>query len=157
MKVITKYLKNTFRFALLNNFNKNDFINLVTQQFVEDKFAGDKINEIKNTINQTEIKNALSKTHKNVPKFKLKIYAHVYKEIVCFSRSDIDYETITTNNLFTNVYRLIRGKFHLHHSNITGKIFGYTHDLCNSTYIERSTPEIPFVAHNFLVLIYFIS
>ena len=33
--------------ALLNNFNKNDFINLATEQFVEDKFAGDEINEIK--------------------------------------------------------------------------------------------------------------
>ena len=42
--------------ALLNNFNKNDFINLATEQFVEDKFAGDEINDIKNTINQTEIK-----------------------------------------------------------------------------------------------------
>ena len=30
--------------ALLNNFNKNDFINLATEQFVEDKFAGDEIN-----------------------------------------------------------------------------------------------------------------
>ena len=143
--------------ALLNNFNKNDFINLATEQFVEDKFAGDEINEIKNTINQTEIKNALSTTHGNVPKFNLKIYAYVYDEIVCFPRSDIDYETITTNKFFTNVHRLIRGKFHLHHSHITGKIFGYAHDFCNSTYIERSTPEIPFVAHNFLVLIYFIS
>ena len=58
--------------TLLNNFNKNDFINLATEQFVEDKFAGDEINEIKNTINQTEIKNALSTTHGNVPKFNLK-------------------------------------------------------------------------------------
>ena len=29
--------------ALLNNFNKTDFINLATEQFVEDKFAGDEI------------------------------------------------------------------------------------------------------------------
>ena len=55
--------------ALLNNFNKNDFINFVTEQFVEDEFAGDEINEIKNTINQTEIKSALSTMHGNVPKF----------------------------------------------------------------------------------------
>ena len=48
-----------------------------------------------------------------------------------------------------NVHRLIRGKFHLHYSHITGKIFGYAHYFCNSTYIEKSTPEIPFVAHNF--------
>ena len=83
--------------ALLNNFNRNDFINFAIEHFVEDKFAGDEINEIKNTINQTEIKNALSTTHGNVPKLNLKIYAYVYDELVCFTGSDIDYETITTN------------------------------------------------------------
>ena len=82
--------------ALLNNFNGNDFINLATERFIEDKFTGDKINEIKNAMNQTEIKNALSTTHGNVPRFNLKIYAYLYDEIVCFPRSDIDYETITT-------------------------------------------------------------
>ena len=135
--------------ALLNNFNKNDFINLATEQFVEDKVAGDEINEIKNIIDQIEIKNALSTTHGNVRKFNLKIHAYVYDEIVCFPRRDIDYETITTIKFFTNVHPLIRGKFHLHHSHTTGKIFGYAHDFCNSTYIERSTPEILFVASNF--------
>ena len=135
--------------VLLNNFNKNGFINLATEQSVEDKFAGDEINEIKNIINQTEIKNALSTTHGNVPKFNLKIYTYLYDEIVCFPRSDINYETNTTNKFFANVHQLTRDKFHLHHSRITGKLFRYAHDFCNSTYIERSTPEIPFVAHNF--------
>ena len=86
--------------ALLNNFNKNDFINLAAEQFLEDKWAGDEINEIKNTINQREKKNALSTTHGNVPKFYLKINAYVYNELVCFPRSDIDFETITTNKFF---------------------------------------------------------
>ena len=63
--------------GIINNFNKNDFINLATKQFVEDKFAGDEINEIKNTINQTEIKNALSATHRNVPKFNL-TFVHMF-------------------------------------------------------------------------------
>ena len=105
----------------------------------------DEISEIKNTINKTEIKNALSTTHGNVPKFNLKIYAYVYDELVCFPRSNIDYETITKSNFFTNV----RGKFHLHHSHITGEIFGYAHDFCNTTLAEKSTPKIPFVALNF--------
>ena len=30
-----------------------------------------------------------------------------------------------------------------------GKIFGYAHDFCNTILDENSTPEIPFVAHNF--------
>ena len=86
--------------ALLNNFNKNDFINLANEEFVEDKFVGDDVGKIKRTINQTEIKNALSTMHGNVPKFNLKVYAYVYDELVCFPRSDIQFETITTNNFF---------------------------------------------------------
>ena len=86
--------------ALLNNFNKNDFINLANEEFAEDKFVGDDVGNIKRTINQTEIKNALSTMHGNVPKFNLKVYAYVYDELVCFPRSDIQFETITTNNFF---------------------------------------------------------
>ena len=86
--------------ALLNNFNKNEFINLANEEFVEDKFVGDDVGNIKRTINQTEIKNALSTMHGNVPKFNLKVYAYVYDELVCFPRSDIQFETITTNNFF---------------------------------------------------------
>ena len=86
--------------ALLNNFNKNDFINLANEELVEDKFVGDDVGNIKRTINQTEIKNALSTMHGNVPKFNLKVYAYVYDELVCFPRSDIQFETITTNNFF---------------------------------------------------------
>ena len=135
--------------AMLNNFNRNDFVNVATEEFVEEKCAGEELSEIKNTINKTEIKTALSTTHGNVSKFTLKIYVYVYDELVCFPRSDLDYETITINKFFTNVHRLIRGKFHLHHSHITGKISGYAHDFCNATLVEKSTPDIPFVAHNF--------
>ena len=53
--------------ALLNNFNRHDFINVATEEFVEDKFLGEEISEIKNAINKTEINNALSTTHRNVP------------------------------------------------------------------------------------------
>ena len=42
--------------ALLNNFHRNNFINSATEKFAEDEFVRDEINEIKNTINQTEIK-----------------------------------------------------------------------------------------------------
>ena len=98
--------------ALLNNFDRNDFTNSATEEFVEDKFAGNEINEIKNTINKTETRNALSTTHGNVPKFNRKIYAYVYDELVSFPKSNIDYETVTINKFFTNAHRVIRGKFH---------------------------------------------
>ena len=38
--------------ALLKNFNRHDFINLVTEEFVKERFAGDEIQDIKNAINQ---------------------------------------------------------------------------------------------------------
>ena len=43
---------------------------------------------------------------------------------------------------------MIKIKFHLHHSHITGKIYGYVHDFCNTAVIEETTPDIPFLAHN---------
>ena len=44
---------------------------------MEEKFHGDEITEIKNTIAQTEIKNALSSTFGKAPTFNLKVYAYV--------------------------------------------------------------------------------
>ena len=135
--------------ALLNNFNRNNYVNFAVEEFVGDKFAGDDVHEIKNAINQRDIKNALQTTHGHVPKFNLKIYEYIYDELVCFPRSVIDYETITTNKFFINVNWLIRGKFHLHHSQITGKIFGYAHYFSNTAQIERSTAKIPLVVDIF--------
>ena len=86
--------------AMLNNFDKDDFISLPTEEFVEERFAGDDIRDIKNTINQTEIKNAFLMTRENVFKFNLKIYAYVHEQLLIFPPSEIEYETITTNNYF---------------------------------------------------------
>ena len=38
---------------------------------------------------------------------------------------------------------------HLHHSHITGQIYGYAHDFCNTVVQEKSKTKIPFIAHNF--------
>ena len=86
--------------ALLNSFDRHDYINSATEEFVENQFAGDDINDIKNTINQTEIKNILSMTKGNVSKFNLKVYAYVYDELFDFPPSDIDYEIITSSKFF---------------------------------------------------------
>ena len=94
-----------------------------------------------------------------MPKFNLKVYAYVYDQLFDFPPSEINYETITINKFFLNVNRLIRGKYHLHHSHITGNIFGYAHDFCNTALFEKATSEIPFIAHNFFGfdLIYFLK
>ena len=90
--------------ALLNNFNKEDFINLPTEEFVEERFAADDIRDIKNTINQTEIKNAFLMTRGNAFKFNLKICAYVYEQFLIFPSSEIEYETITTNKFFSHLH-----------------------------------------------------
>ena len=136
--------------ALLNSFNRYDFINSAIENNVNNNFYGDEIIEIKNTKTEIKklIKKLLSTSFGKVPKFNLKIYAYVYDNLINFPRSDINYETITTNKFFINVHRLIKVKFHLHHSHITGKIQGYAHDFCNTAVIEKTMPDIPFIAHN---------
>ena len=133
---------------------RNNFINLSIEEFVEDMFAGEDIDEIKNTINKTEIKNL---NVLNVPKFNSKVYAYVYDESIYFLASNIEYETIMTNTFFINVHGLIRAKYHLRHSHITGELFGYAHDFCNTMFMEREKCEIPFIAHNFFDLFYFLK
>ena len=64
-------------------------------------------------------------------------------------KSDIEYDTVTSDRFFMHVHRLIKGKVHLHHSHVTGEILDYAHDFCNTISIEKTRAEIPFVAHNF--------
>ena len=49
-----------------------------TESFIQERFPDEAITEIKNTIQKTEIKNALSQSRGQVYKFNLKIYAFVY-------------------------------------------------------------------------------
>ena len=134
--------------SMLNHYNTNDTVNYEVQEFIQDIFNDDSIDDIKNHIMKTEIKNTLSTSCKKVPKFNLKIYAFVYGKMIYFPKSDIQYETFTTKPFFVHVHRLIKMKVHLHHSLITGKIIGYSHDFCNTAVIEKTSPDIPVVAHN---------
>ena len=133
----------------MNGNRRDNFINKETEEFVEEEFTDETLQEIKNTINKTEIKSALTQSCRLVYKFNLKVYAFLYDKIVFFPHSEIEYDTITTNKFFIHVHRLIKGKVHLHHSHMTEEILGYSHDFCNTAVIEKSKPEIPFVAHNF--------
>ena len=127
--------------------------------FIEESFADDSIDEFKNRIMQTEIKNALQFSAGRVPKFNLKVDAFVYDMLVYFPNSNIQYETFTTSAFFINVHHLIKMKIHLHHSRITGKILGYAYDICNTKVTEKSDPNILVIAHNLFSfdLYYFIK
>ena len=124
--------------SMLNNYNINDEINFEVSEFIEENFVNDTIDEIKNRIMQTEIKNALSSSYGKVPKFNLKIYAFVYDVLAYFPQSDIQYETFTTTNFLINIHHLIKMKVHLHHSHVAGKIHGYAHGFCNTAVIEKN-------------------
>ena len=143
---------------MLNNYHRNDELNNETSKFIEESFANDTINELRNRVMQTEIKNALKTSFSRVPNFNLKICAFVYDWLVYFPKSDIQYETFTTNSFFVNAHHLIKMKVHLHHSHITGKIIGYAHDFCNAR-VKENNIEIPIIVYNLFSfdLYYFIK
>ena len=64
--------------SIFNNYNENDEINMEVSDFIEEHFADDSIDELKNRVMQTEVKNALQSSAGRVPKFNLKVYAFVY-------------------------------------------------------------------------------
>ena len=82
--------------SMFNNYNRNNEINVETSEFIDESFAHDRIDELKNRVIQTEIKNALKTSFGRIPKFNLKIYAFVYDWLIYFPKSDIQYESFTT-------------------------------------------------------------
>ena len=134
--------------SIFKTYNKNYEINTEVSDFIEENFADDSIDELKNRVMQTEIKNAQQSSAGRVPKFSLKVYAFVYDMLVYFQDSDIQYETFTTGSFFINVYCLNKMKIHTPHSHITSKILGSAHDFCNTKVTKKSVPDIPVIAHN---------
>ena len=78
---------------MFNNCNKNDEINTEVSDFIEEKYANDTIDSLKNRLMQTEIKNALQSSAGRVPKFNLKVHTFVYGMLIYFPKIDIQYET----------------------------------------------------------------
>ena len=93
-----------------------------------------------------DIKNIIKNIYLKIPKFNLKLYAFFYDKLVEFPESDIVYDTITTDNFFRSVYRMIKVKMHLHHSQT--EILGYVHDFCNWRIRKNKTEFVKF-AYNF--------
>ena len=89
-KAYQKFISISIGFlSMFNNYNRNDEINVETSEFIEESFANDTIDELKNRVMQTEIKNALRTSFGRVPKFNLKIYAFVYDWLIYFPKSGI--------------------------------------------------------------------
>ena len=58
-------------------------------------------------------------------------------------------KTVTTKGFLRKMYKIINSKVHLHHSHITGEIWGHSHGYCNSKLRENYTP-VSLIRHNFL-------
>ena len=82
--------------AFLNG-NQRNFINESTEKFIEDEFPDETVVEIKNFIQKTDIKNVITQSRGEIYKFNLKIYAFVYDTLIFLPKSDIDYDTITSD------------------------------------------------------------
>ena len=102
-------------------------------------------NNIKNEIKDVEIKN--TRNYK-ITNFKLQIYASVYQKLMDFPRGKFDHQTLTTNDFFETIHKIVNVKVHLHHSYVTGKIIGYAHDFCNMK-VRQNHTSFACNTHNF--------
>ena len=89
----------------------------------------DDFNEMKEAIKDIPINN---KQRSKILKFVLQIYAFIYQRTMDFPRGSFDYKTLTTNDSFDSVHKIINVETHLHHSHITWNIIGYAHNFCNA-------------------------
>ena len=64
-------------------------MNTEVSEFIEQNYADDTIDELKNRIMQAEIKNAMKFLAGKVPKFNLKIHVFVYNLLVYFHPIEI--------------------------------------------------------------------
>ena len=88
-----------------------------------------------------------NKKGSKIPKFRLQVYTFVYQRLMAFPQRRFDYDTLTTNELFDFVHKIINVKTHLHHSHIAGKIIGYVHHFCNAKVIEKKH-ALTCITHN---------
>ena len=131
------------------NSNIDDDINSDLKEILNEKLPEiDDIDKLKSNIEAVEIKNLIKSTGaKKIARFNLKLYAFIYDSLIDFPKSKFNYETITTDNFFRNAHRLIKVKIHIHHSHVTGEIFGYLLDFCNWK-VRENKNEILLIAHN---------
>ena len=104
-------------------------------------------NELVDEIKAFDVKNT-GKT--KVPKFTLKMYAFIYKILMDFPPCKFDeIKTVTTRGLFSKFYKVLASKIDIHHSHVTGEIYGHAHDFCNWQVRENYT-AVSLIGHNFL-------
>ena len=104
-------------------------------------------NELVDEIKAFDVKN-IGKT--KVQKFTLQIYAFIYNILMDFPPCKFDeIETVTTRRFLSKFYKVLTSKINIHHSHVTGEIYGHAHDFCNWQVRENYT-TVSLIGHNFL-------
>ena len=86
-----------------------DQFDIDLKDFLQEKYPETDLEELRSKIDSVEIKNIIKSTSTNkIPRFNLKLYAFVNDAMIDFPQSNFIYDTITTNNFFRNVHRLIK-------------------------------------------------
>ena len=120
-------------------------MNYETSNFLQNDCFDYSLDELRKHIEEVEIKNLVKV---KIPKFNLQLYPFVYDNLIQFPVSDLPFDTVTTNNFFRNVHRLLKVKVDPHVSQVMGKMFGYVHDFCNWQIRENKT-KISVFTHKF--------
>ena len=106
----------------------------------------DDIERLVEDIKEVKVSNTKSK----IPKFTMQVYYYFYDMLTDFPPCKFeDLKTVTTKSFLINFYKVLNAKVHIHHSHVTGEIFGYSHDFCNWKVRENKT-VVPLIGHNFL-------
>ena len=85
-----------------------------------------------------------------IPKFTIQLYSYFYDMLTDFPACKSEnIKTITTKGFFTNLYRVLEAKVHIHHSHVSGEMIGYSHDFCNWK-VRENKYETSLIGHNFL-------
>ena len=96
----------------------------------------------------------------NIKKFKIsekddqkklsdqKIIISLYKHAIPFIKMNkFKTEILFSNKLLSNITSIVNNKIVVHHSHVSGKIFGYAHNFCNQK-VKENYYTIPVFAHN---------
>ena len=122
-KTFQKFLKifQLLQSILISHNDVNDIedFDYKTRGFIRSDCLYYSLEELRKHIEEIEIKNLV---RGKIPKFNLHLYAFVYDNLIQFPVSDLSFDTITTNNFFRNVHKLLKVKFNLHHSHVTGNL-----------------------------------
>ena len=87
-----------------------DQFDIDLKDFLQEKYPETDLEELRSKIDSVETKNIKSTNDNKIPRFILKLYTFVYNAMTDYPQSKFMYDTITTNNFFRNVHRLIKVK-----------------------------------------------